>query len=94
MRSRSGSSGSPKQETTAVDVRAVRRWLGARRADKGCPVCHRSDLRVGKDFFFMPGVHTTTGTGDLESGSKLVRVRCGHCAHVMFFHARQMGVAD
>ncbi len=74
----------------AVSPAAARKWLQARGV-KACPVCTREDLRVSKDFYVALGTHGPDGAPDLGRGSRLVRVRCGNCAHVMFFHARQMG---
>lgn len=75
-----------------VDTDAARRWLVARGVATTCPLCKGADLRVSKDFFVTLGIQGDSGAPDLGSGSKLVRVRCGQCAHVLFFHARQMGL--
>jgi len=78
------------KSAVAVDAAAARQWLQARSV-KACPVCTHEDLRVSKDFYVTLGTHGADGAPDLGHGSRLVRVRCGNCAHVMFFHARQMG---
>ena len=81
-------------ETKAtVDTQAARRWLQARGIAGKCPLCGSADLKVSKDFFVTLGIQGKTGAPDLGNGSLLVRLRCGQCAHIMFFHARQMGLA-
>lgn len=82
-------------ETKAtVDTKAARRWLQARGVASACPLCSSADLKVSKDFFVTLGIQGGTGAPDLGSGSLLVRLRCGQCAHIMFFHARQMGLVQ
>ena len=69
----------------------MRQWLLAREI-RSCPVCASRDLRVSKDYFVTLGIRAESGAPDLGTGSLLVRVRCGGCAHVLFFHAKQMGL--
>ncbi len=83
-------SGQAVKSKVNVDPVAARKWLQARSV-KACPVCRHEDLRVSKDFYVTLGTHGRDGAPDLGRGSRMVRVRCGNCAHVMFFHARQMG---
>ena len=81
------------QSAPTVDTTAARRWLQKRGVLTACPVCKSKDLRVSKDFFVTLGIQGQTGAPDLGTGSLLVRLRCGNCAYVMFFHAKQMGLA-
>ena len=91
MRSRSKRGGTNVART--VDAVAARRWLQARGVTGTCPLCGSKDLKVSKDFFVTLGIRGETGAPDLGNGSLLVRLRCGQCAHIMFFHAKQMGLA-
>lgn len=75
-----------------VDVQAARRWLQARKVGDACPLCSGQDMKVSKDFFVALGVQGHNGAPDLGQGSPMVRLRCANCAHVLFFHARQMGL--
>lgn len=75
-----------------VDTVAARKWLQARGVSGACPMCKSKDLKVSKDFFVTLGIRGETGAPDLGNGSPLVRIRCGQCAHIMFFHAKQMGL--
>jgi hypothetical protein len=49
-------------------------------------------MRVSKDFFVALGIQSQSGAPDLGSGSPMVRLRCASCGHILFFHARQMGL--
>lgn len=91
MRSRAKRDGANANRT--VDAVAARRWLQARGVGGKCPICASKDLKVSKDFFVTLGIRGETGAPDLGNGSLLVRLRCGQCAHIMFFHAKQMGLA-
>lgn len=77
---------------TQVDVQAARRWLQARGVGDACPVCRGTDMKVSKDFFVALGIQAQNGAPDLGSGSPMVRLRCASCGHILFFHARQMGL--
>lgn len=74
-----------------VDMERARRWLHDKQIH-ACPLCKSPDLRVSRDLFVLLGVHNSTRSPDLRRGSRMVRVRCGGCAHVMLFHARKMGL--
>lgn len=82
-----------KKQRGEVDAAWVRRWLSEKGVDEGCPLCGQEDLRVSKDFFTAIGVRAGTAQPDTTRGSLMIRVRCANCAHVMFFHARHMGLA-
>ena len=73
-----------------VDIEKARRWLRDKRV-VSCPLCKSPDLRVSRDLYVLLGVHGATRSPDLRRGSRMVRVRCGQCAHIMLFHARKMG---
>ena len=73
-----------------VDIEKARRWLRAKKVD-ACPLCKSDDLRVSRDVYVLLGIHSATKSPDLRRGSRLVRVRCAQCAHVLLFHARKMG---
>lgn len=74
-----------------VDAGAVRSWLD-RKGIKGCSVCGAEELQVSKDLYAVVCIERTTGRPDLKRGSRVVRIRCGNCGHLMLFHARQMGL--
>ena len=74
-----------------VDARAVRAWLEVKGIE-ACGMCRSSDLQISKGLYAVVSVHPTTGAPDVGHGSRVVRIRCGGCAHLMFFHARQMGL--
>ena len=74
-----------------VDAAAVRAWLDAK-GIKGCGLCGAEELQVSKDLYAVVCINRTTGSPDLKRGSRVVRIRCGNCSHLMLFHARQMGL--
>jgi len=74
-----------------VDAKAVRAWM-SRTGIKGCSACGSEKLTVSKDSYALVCVDPVTGGPDLKRGSRVVRLRCGRCAHLMLFHARQMGL--
>jgi len=74
-----------------IDAKAVRVWL----TEKGvtsCCACRSEDLQVSKDLYALVCVNKATGSPDMRHGSRVVRLRCGACGHLMLFHARQMGL--
>lgn len=85
--------GAAGQAPATVDTKAARKWLQARGVAGKCPLCSSPDLKVSKDFFVTLGIQGANGAPDLGTGSLLVRLRCGQCAHILFFHAKQMGLA-
>ncbi len=93
MRSQSGRRAQSEPVRT-VDTVVARKWLKDRGVTGTCPLCQSADLKVSKDFFTTLGIQSHTGAPDLGAGSLFVRLRCGHCAHLMFFHAKQMGLLD
>lgn len=93
MRSRVKRGGGDNVART-VDTAAARKWLKDRGVSGRCPLCRSQDLKVSKDFFTTLGIQGHNGAPDLGTGSLLVRLRCGQCAHLMFFHAKQMGLID
>ena len=74
-----------------IDVQAVRDWL-EKHEIRACSACGHGELQVSKDLYALLCVHPRTGGPDLQRGSRLVRLRCERCGHVMLFHARQMGL--
>ena len=74
-----------------VDAQAVRTWLESKGV-RACPACHGEDLQVSKDLYALICINRTTGSPDVQRGSRVVRLRCAACGYLMLFHARQMGL--
>lgn len=74
-----------------IDAQAVRTWLEDKGV-KGCSACKGEDLQVSKDLYALVCINRTTGGPDMQRGSRVVRLRCASCGHLMLFHARQMGL--
>ena len=74
-----------------VDAAAVRAWLDEK-GIRGCGLCGAEELQVSKDLYAVVCINRTTGGPDLQRGSRVARIRCGNCGHLMLFHARQMGL--
>lgn len=74
-----------------LNAQAIRAWLTQKGIDK-CVVCDSPNLQVSKDLYALVCVNEKTGGPDYMRGSRVVRLRCGNCAHLYLFHARQMGL--
>ena len=74
-----------------VDSGAVRDWM-QRMGIKVCAACGSDKLTVSKDLYALICISPRTRAPDVDHGSRLVRLRCGRCSHLMLFHARQMGI--
>ena len=81
------SAGRRPSSAHAVDTQKARAWLRTHGVTS-CPACKGEELHIGKDFFRAEA----ETDGGLPAFSRMVRVRCGKCSHLMFFHARHMGL--
>ena len=74
-----------------IDSKAVRAWTQRMGITK-CAACGSEKLTVSKDLYALVCINPSTGGPDGKRGSRVVRLRCARCAHLMLFHARQMGL--
>jgi hypothetical protein len=75
-----------------VDPVAVKAWMKAKGIAEVCALCRSGDLRVSSSLYWIAAVDPAAGGLDSGRGAKVVRIRCGHCGHALFFMAKALGI--
>lgn len=75
-----------------MDRARAEQWIRTNAASLRCPVCGSNNFALD-DTVAMTNSLQDDGHVNYLSGIPLVFLACQNCAHVLFFSAKQMGVA-
>ncbi len=74
-----------------VDAKKVKAWLDEKVGTVRCTLCRSTDINISRDLLTLPLDDPNPQKGK-TTPVVVVRLRCGHCAHIMLLHARSIGV--